>query len=1227
MSYKQGMDIIGTKGGSGAKPKPPYEAPDTLSNTSYAKLLDLVSEGEIGGLVNGGASIFLDETPLLSAGASNFGGVKWAQRTGTLDQEYIEGFPNAVSEVSINYELKAIQPFVRSINKLELSAISVRMALGIMRSQDPTTGDIGGTSVSWKIEIQTDGGPWITTDTITKTGKSSAVVQVATRVDLPKARTGWQLRVTRLTPDSSSSFLQNSTTIDALTEIVDAKFIYPNSAIIATQFDATAFSGVPKRAFHIKGRIIRVPSNYEPETREYFGTWDGTFKPAWTDNPAWIYYDLLLHPRYGLGDQITASQVDKWELYRIGQYCDQLVPDGKGGQEPRFTCNLFLSDRAPALRVMQDIASIFRGISYWGSGMTYVSADMPKDSDHTYTNAQVKDGVFTYKGAPLESRHNVALVSWNDPNDFFRQKVEYVEDKDGIASYGGINKVEMTAFGCSSQGQAQRAGRWALLTNKLESEMVTFTLPLTGAFVQPGHLCRIADNDLGGRRIGGRILSSTRSSVEVDSVGRVVPGDRVFFMIDGEPVERVVASFDEESRTISLTRQLDKAPERMTPWAIESDDLALTEWNVNAVKDNGDMTFTVTAMRHIRGKFDNVENGTMIEKPPITVIPPSVMPAPQNIKLSSNWSIDQTMAVTTMTIDWDPTPNAIAYEVQWRVNDKDWVYAGRTGTNSFEVEGIYAGRYVARVQAVNALDIYSPWATSAETRLLGKDGEPPLLAFMRTTPLTMGIRLDWGFLPGSTDTLYTQIEYALSPTDENPMHLGEYAYPLNTHTMTGLASGKTFYFRGRLHDRTGNIGQWSDWVRGTSSADADVILDYIQGKIEEGSLGPHLSAEIEKISGDGPGSVNERLEAVKDLISNYTDALVWDETKTYATGEIVRWGQNLYQAIAPVPTGTKPPNSAYWKDVGAILEEANALAGEVHNLTQQITVLGDEVRASSEKVDGVWVQLNPPMAGTEDILAGDTTVMAGVWSVWSAIGEGDYANGKRIDTLQAEVNTNKASIVTMQEVVAKLDEAFATEIVEMQATVAENTAAIRREAEVRQTETSSLSRRSDTLETNLGEASLKAQESLELAQDANGKITGSWSVRFNYDPGNGEYTYAGVGLGIENGPNGLIQSKFIISADLFAIQQAGQTPFAIENGEVYMRSAFIKRGSIGMLQIGDYLQSDDYVEGQTGWRWYANGRMENNGRGDGYRVNQTNKYWRLYVDGLSQPLVELGVLT
>lgn len=958
--------IRGAKGGSD-KPRTPVESPDSLVSTAYARLIDLISEGEIYGLVNGAASIFLDETP----GTSGFAGFTWEQRTGSQDQAYLAGFPQVENEINIGVELQAASPWVRSVTNSDLSAVRINFSVPRLAQQNTSNGDTTGYRVEYAIDLAVGMGAYQEVLRGAFDGKTTGGYERSVRVDLPEGSGGWRVRVRRLTPNSTSSAIADTVNIKSITEIIDAKFRYPNSAIIGVSFDAESFGGaVPRRGYHARGRIIRVPSNYEPTTRTYSGIWDGTFQLAYSNNPAWVYYDLLLHPRYGLGDRIDASQVDKWGLYQIAQYCDQMVNDGMGGQEPRFTCNLYLQKRADAYKALQDIAAIFRGITYWGAGQAIVSADMPADPVYTYTNANVKDGKFSYKGSKRSTRYSAALVSWNDPADMYRAKVEYVQDDDAVARFG-VQSVEITALGCTSQGQAQRAGRWALLTNLLETETVTFAVGLDGIRARPGQIIRVADNARAGRRIGGRVRSATPSVITADKVDGVQVGDELTCILpSGVAQTRDVLGVSGSEITVSPA--FDAAPVSQSVWAWESASLAAQRYRIVSIGESGPLEYSITASKYVEGKHAAVDSGAIISQRPITSIPSSVQAPPENIRAISNWMLEQTLAVTTMTIMWDAAPGATRYDVEWRRGDGAWVYAGRAGGTELDVVGIYAGSYQIRVRALNSLDVSSPWGYSEAIELAGKAGTPPAVAFLNAAPEIFGIRLEWGFPAGAEDTLRTEIEYSTSQSEESALHLGDFAYPANTHTMTGLAAGVTFWFRARLVDRTGNIGPWSGWVMGQSSADASAILEYITGQITETQLGQDLLDRIDLIDSDGPGSVNERvgelqsivdaqLESIEAQLAEITGAPEWDSGEPYVEGQLVKFEGALYRASQDVPAGTPVSNADYWEKIGdyeSIVELVSALAARmtvaeagIDSLTGTVAAQSQSITALSSSVD------------------------------------------------------------------------------------------------------------------------------------------------------------------------------------------------------------------------------------------------------------------------------------
>jgi len=1232
----QRRQVVGHKGGA-KKQKQPSIASNSVPSISTARLVYLWSWGPIVGPVSGLRSVKLDGTPIIAEdGTINYPGVKWQFRSGELHQDRLEGVTESSNEIRVGLELRSTVPWVYSINNAVIDAVRVRFSWPVLQAQD-SGGNINGVHIAYAIDVATDGGPYQQVLASSVDRKNVTKYERSHRIELPEG-SRWTIRARRLTPEANSSLVQDAMVVEAIAEVVNSDQEYPLTAVGCIEYDAQQFGGdFPKIAALMRGRIVRVPMNYDPETRTYAtsgagttnGVWDGSFKEAYTNNPAWVFYDLALHPYYGLGDRIDASMINRWSLYRIAQWCDQLVPDGKGqgGMEPRFTCNLYLQKQAEAWAVLQDLAAIFHGLAYWDGSQITVNADIPQDPVYTYTPSQILgDGAIKYSGSRLRDRHSLAMVSFDDPDQGFDTDKEPVFDEDAIAEYG-VRSVSVEAVGCTSRGQAQRAGKWALLTEQLQIRGATINVGLDGYIPKPGTVIALSDPMLAGRANGGRVAAVAGRTVTVDRDVEVPAGARLLVNLpSGKAETRQVRSVS--GRQITVMADFSETPQSECGWAIDYDDLKLMQFYVRNVTRPEWTRFQLELIQHEPSKFDAIDHGTMIDDRPISVLPPGVQEAPARVLISSHSAVDQGIAVTTMTIGWDAAPGAVAYDVEWRWGSRDWTKVPRTGELAVDVRGVYAGQYLARVRAVNAMDVASIPTTSVLTDVAGKTASPPAVTHLTASSELFGIGLKWGFPSGAEDTQRTEIWYGPGNSLEEAAKLTDLAHPQSDFLMQGLAAGATFFFWARLVDRTGNIGPFyptGAGVQGQASSDANLILDYIKGKIDESSLGQHLKDEIAKISGDGPGSVNDRLEAIKDLIKQYTDALVWDPEKTYSKGEIVRQGQNLYQALGPVPVGTQPPNAVYWKDVGTILEEANALAGEVHNLTQQITNIDGKVTAMSEKVDGVYVQLNPPMAGDSGELVGQDAGYAGVWSVWSAIAEGDYQQAKRTDIVEAGLGETNAKVTDLTTAMVTADTALSERITQVDAKAGDNSAAIKEETLARVTATEALAQKTDTLEVNLGKTSLKADQGFQLATDASGKVNGSWSVRLQYNASNGEYKYAGIGLGLENNAEGQLESKFIIDADMFAIQQGGTVPFAVEGGQVFMKSAFIKNGSIDMLKIGDNLQSADYEPGRRGWKLWRGGNLEFNGNlVGGGRLTMSNQLIQVF-DTNDRLRVRLGI--
>jgi len=700
--------IIGYGGGkSGESSSTSREASDSLRSISYAKVLDLVSEGEIQGLANGLRSVYFDKTPLQNAdGSFNFNDVTVDVRTGTPHQEVIAGFPGVENEITISTELRSDASWVHAINNTQLSAVRVRLAVTALSRADATDGSINGHRVAYLIELATNGGAYKEVMNQAFEGKTTSRYERSHRLELPLAKKGWMLRVTRTTPNANSATTADVTLVSTVTEVIDVKLRYPMSAIVGIQIDASQFQGIPIRSYDMLGRIINVPGNYNPANRSYEGVWDGTFKPAWTDNPAWVFYDLILNDRYGLGHRLDGSSIDKWSLYQIGRYCDVLVPDGQGGTEPRFTCNCYLQAAADAYKVLQDLASIFRGISYWAGGSIITSADMPSDPTYIYTAANVIDGKFTGVGSSQKARFTVALVSWNDPNDFYKAKVEYVQDDDGIARYG-VQKISMTAFGCTSQGQAQRAGNWALLTSRLETDSLTFSVGLDGLVSSPGQLVRIADPHRMGRRNAGRIRLATGRTVTLDKAPVIEVGDKLTVILPTAVSEtHTVIAIKRDTVTVNGDWSVMPAPQAI--WSVDNMDLVAPIYKIISITEQGGLTYEITALQHEQGKFAYIDGGTRIEKPPHTGLEASPG-TPTNLLFSTHpYWVDDVVSATNATLSWSGF--SPVYRVKWRKVFSAWQET-KTRTSTLNMNSVEAGHYEFAVSAISSTGLESAAAT------------------------------------------------------------------------------------------------------------------------------------------------------------------------------------------------------------------------------------------------------------------------------------------------------------------------------------------------------------------------------------------------------------------------------------------------------------------------------------------------------------------------------------
>lgn len=978
------LDITGAKGG-GSKPKTPVEAPDSLQSTNIGKILIAVGEGEFDGEPTD-RDIYLDNTPIMDASDNvNFPGVKWEWRPGSVEQEYIQGIPAIENETTVNVELRSDNPFTRALSNTQLSAVRVRMAWPRLAQQD-SNGNTNGYRIEYAIDIATDGGAYVEAHLGAVDGKTTNGYQRSVRVNLPKATSGWMLRVRRITPNANSGTIADTMTIAGYTEIIDQKLRYPNTALLYIEFDAQQFQNIPAVTVKCKAKRWPVPSNYDPVARTYSGVWDGTFKQAWTNNPAFVTYGVCVEDRFGLGKRIKPWMVDKWEMYRIAQYCDQRVPNGVGGQEPRFLCDMNLQGRAEAWTLLRDLSAIYRGMVYWAHGSLFMQADMPRaqDIDYVFTRANVIDGEFVYGGAERNTHYSRALVSYDNPANNYDTDVIPVTDNALQRRYRD-RPIEISAIGCTRASEAQRRGKWALLSNS-QDRTVTFKTGMEGRIPLPGYVIPVADELVAGRPNGGRISAAAGRVVTLDRDTPIKAGDRLILNLpNGTAQARTVQSV--AGRAVTVTTAYGVQPEPELQWAIDYDDLAVQLFRVLKTTRTQEGEYEITALEFNPSKFAAIDTGAKLDERPISVIPVTTVQPPASVTLSSAHMIDQGIAVSTMTIAWPAVEGAVAYDVEWRKDNGNWVRLQRTGATSVDVVGIYAGAYLARVRAVSSFDITSIWKNSTLTQLNGKEGLPPSVTFLDTENLLFGIGIKWGFPAGAEDSQRTELWYSEGTDLGQATKLADLAYPQNEYVMQGLRAGQRFYFWARLVDRTGNLGPFfpiaPTVVSGMASDDAGPILEQIKDQITESELGKELTSRIDLIDMNGPGSVNERLGEVRselneqivevnnsvnqvqsdlqeqiDNIADLADSMPYKPDQAYTAGQSVL-GENgkLYQAKVAVPTGNPPPNDNYWTDIGQAVQTANGMAARVQTVETKVQTLEGTTSAQSQQITGLQSSL------------------------------------------------------------------------------------------------------------------------------------------------------------------------------------------------------------------------------------------------------------------------------
>ncbi|MBZ7750092.1 DUF1983 domain-containing protein [Klebsiella michiganensis] len=1018
--------IKGCKGGS-SSPRTPTEQPDDLQSVAKAKILIALGEGEFAGALTA-KDIYLDGTPLENSdGSQNFSGVAWEFRPGTQAQNYIQGIPGSENEINVGVEVSSKTAWSRSFSNTQLSAVRLRLKWPSLLKQEDN-GDLVGNAVSYAVDLQTDGGSWQTVLESAVSGKTTSGYERCHRIDLPRATTGWVLRLRKVTEDANTSKTGDVMMLQSYAEVLDAKLRYPNTALLYVEFDSRQFNGsIPKIACSPRGRVIRVPDNYDPETRQYSGIWTGAFKWAWTDNPAWIFYDLIISDRFGLGNRLTSENIDKWTLYQVARYCDEPVPDGKGGEgtEPRYLCNVYVQDRNDAYTVLRDFAAIFRGMTCWSGDRVIALADMPRDIDYTYTRANVINGRFHYASSSSKTRYTNALVSWSDPENEYADAMEPVFEQPLVARYG-FNQLELTAIGCTRQSEANRKGRWGILTNN-KDRVVTFSVGLDGNIPQPGYIIAVADEMLAGKVNGGRTREVDGCVITLDRKTEAKAGDRLLLNLpSGGTQGRTIESVD--GHVVTVTAEYAERPEPECVWAIESDSLRVQQYRVVGVKDNNDSTFAISAAAHDPDKYARIDSGAIIDSRPISVIPPGKQSAPANIVVESYSVVNQGISVETLQVHWTAVQNAIAYEAQWRRNEGNWINVPRSSVASFDVSGIYAGRYIVRVRAINAAEVSSGWAYSQEKTLTGKIGLPSAPVSLTTTSLLHGVQLNWAFPEGSGDTQKTELQYSPNPTGNGAMALSDVTYPGNSYQQMGLQIAATFWYRARIVDRLGNESPWTVWVQGMASDDIGEYYDKLTDAIKDTEAWQESQRDMEETH----KTLTETADAIREEVEQQVNEINQSINETaggirkQVDGQIATVNKSMTENIDLVNQTLNDAISTVNKSINDAVSDINtSVDQQIADVNKALTAGDSALKSQLQTVEnGLKQSIAQANTGWDKAVKQETA---------DRIADVNAKAAQAADQLLNEKNERVAAIESTQQIIQDINNSLATQMAQISA--------------------------------------------------------------------------------------------------------------------------------------------------------------------------------------------------
>ncbi|MFT1009729.1 phage tail protein [Enterobacter hormaechei] len=1243
----------------GGKASTPKLLDDNLKSKQFYRVLDLISEGPIAGPVDQEhlSSFKLNKTPITdSNGNVNVNGISVAWRPGSETQEPINGFSAIEATTIVNTEVTYDTPLVRTVTDQDVTRVRFNIGVTGLMEQD-SKGNQKNTSVTMVIETRTGSSGWVMEKTVTITGKISGEYLEAHVIDAPDTKP-FDIRVRRITPDSSSDLLSNGTVWNSYSEITDDNLSYPFSAVAGSVIDRDQYTDTPSRTYHLRGLIVDVPDNYEPIARTYSGLWTGGFKKAWTNNPAWLFRELAKNTRFGLAKRAGYIDVDDGALYILSQYCDQLVDDGYGGKEPRMTLNAYITEQASARDILDKIASMFRGIALWDGLRLSVMLDAPQDPIATITNANVVNGEFKRSSVKRSEKYNAVVVSWTDPDNGWEQVKEYVSDDEMIAK-GNYNETTLEAFGCTSRGQAWRAGKWLLETAKRESSRLSFQMARDAIHFTPGDIVEVMDNDYAGTRLGGRIVSHSGRVITVDAVDSSVVTDGSTMSImgrDGKFSRYEIDGVNGNNVTLKNEPEWVRAG---TVFAISTASVAIRLFRILSVAETeNNSVYSITASLHDPNKQAIVDEGAVFEVPSDTLNGYRV-PNVENLRI-----LNTNTETVQVTATWETatTTKKLVFELYIYSADGKLVSQYETDQFRYDFYGLAAGSYTLGVRGRN------------ENGMKGAETQVSLIIGAPKAPNSV----QW--IPGPLQATLVPVMSvtATSDTSFEFWYAGETPIPLtddienktqflgrgNQWTIQKLKFDHVYY----VYVRTRNAFGVSDFVEASGKPtddfsditdaileeikETDTFKDLIESALQSSEKFAELADAIKENANGLAAAVGSNKQTAEAIIGNalaIADVVV---RQTAQQGANSATFEQLREVIATetearVTDVTRLEAKTAQNVAGitevrqALSDEAQARATAVDQLTASTQVISDKADSASSKADAasgkadaasgkadaaeqassqntadittlrqVVTDTTSSMASRlEELGARTDTASGGIQNNAIALITSTLAQVNQRNLMSVQYGDNKAGIERVDNVMADASKAVSESLRTLDSSAGGNTANVTDLSKTLADFTQASATQINSLKVTVNGQSAAIVQNSQVTADINNNLNAMYSIKVAIDSNGNQYA-AGMGIGVQNTPSGM-QTQVLFLADRFAVMsQAGGAvtlPFVIQNGQTIIRDTVIGDGTIGNAKIGSYIQSSTWDgTGNVGWHINKSGYATFNNvtvRGSIYATN------------------------